>query len=101
MVLLSGITRSRTEKTEAGKPRAGVQGGPWVRRLSEDMFETSERVHTADSNYAPFQPGSSGNSRVLTILRRMVIGEQDEAKGTLWLLRVSQRRWFGPVSRSA
>ena len=48
------------------------------------------------SNYAPFQPNSSGNGRVLTMLRRMVIDEQDEAQGTLWLLRGCPRRWFAP-----
>ena len=64
--------------------------------MSEDMYETVERVNIADSNYAPFQPNSSGNGRVLAMLRRMVIDEQDEAKGTLWLLRGCPRRWFAP-----
>jgi hypothetical protein len=64
--------------------------------MSEDLFETVERVNTADSNFAPFQPNSSGNGLVLTMLRRIVIDEQDDAKGTLWLLRGCPRRWFAP-----
>jgi hypothetical protein len=64
--------------------------------MSEDMFETIERVNVAESNYAPFQPNSSGNGRVLIMLRRMVIDEQDEAQGKLWLLRGCPRRWFAP-----
>ncbi len=64
--------------------------------MSEDCHETVERVNVADSNYAPFQPNSSGNGLVLTMLRRMMIDEQDEAKGTLWLLRGCPRRWFAP-----
>jgi hypothetical protein len=67
-----------------------------VYAMSEDMFETVERVNTAESNFAPFQPNSSGNGLVLTMLRRIVIDEQDEAKGTLWLLRGCPRRWFAP-----
>ena len=64
--------------------------------MSEDTLETVERVNIAESNYAPFQPNSSGNGRVLIMLRRMVIDEQDEAQGTLWLLRGCPRRWFAP-----
>jgi hypothetical protein len=67
-----------------------------VYAMSEDMFETVERVNTADSNFSPFQPNSSGNGLVLTMLRRIVIDEQDEARGTLWLLRGCPRRWFAP-----
>ena len=67
-----------------------------VYAMSEDCHETVERVNTADSNFAPFQPNSSGNGLVLTMLRRIVIDEQDEAKGTLWLLRGCPRRWFAP-----
>ena len=29
-------------------------------------------------------------------MRRMVIDEQDEAQGVLWLLRACPRRWFAP-----
>jgi hypothetical protein len=60
------------------------------------MYETVERVNTADSNFSPFQPNSSGNGLVLMMLRRIAIDEQDEAKGTLWLLRGCPRRWFAP-----
>jgi hypothetical protein len=67
-----------------------------VYAMSEDMHETIERVNIADSNFAPFQPNSSGNGLVLTMLRRMLIDEQDEAKGKLWLLRGCPRRWFAP-----
>jgi hypothetical protein len=67
-----------------------------VYAMSEDCHETVERVNTADSNFAPFQPNSSGNGLVLTMLRRIVIDEQDEANGTLWLLRGCPRRWFAP-----
>jgi hypothetical protein len=64
--------------------------------MSEDTFETVERVNVAESNFAPFQPNSSGNGRVLAMLRRLVIDEQDEAQGKLWLLRGCPRRWFTP-----
>jgi hypothetical protein len=64
--------------------------------MSPDMFETVERVCVADSNYAPLSPNASSNGRALTMLRRIVIDEQDEAKGTLWLLRGCPRRWFAP-----
>jgi hypothetical protein len=67
-----------------------------VYAMSEDMFETVERVNLADSNFAPFQPNSSGNGLVLTMLRRIVLDEQDEAQGKLWLLRGCPRRWFAP-----
>jgi hypothetical protein len=67
-----------------------------VYAMSEDCHETVERVNIADSNFAPFQPNSSGNGLVLTMLRRTVIDEQEEAKGTLWLLRGCPRRWFAP-----
>lgn len=64
--------------------------------VSPDMFETVERVCVTDSNYAPLSPNASSNGRALTMLRRLVIDEQDEAKGTLWLLRGCPRRWFAP-----
>jgi len=62
--------------------------------MSPDCHQTVERVNIAESNYAPFQPNSSGNGRVLAMLRQMVIDEQDEARGILWLLRGCPRRWF-------
>lgn len=62
--------------------------------MSPDLHQTVERINVNDSNYAPFQPNASGNGRVLDMMRRMVIDEQDEAKDTLWLLRGCPRRWF-------
>jgi hypothetical protein len=64
--------------------------------VTPDLFETLERVNVADSNYAPLQPNASSNGRVLSMIRRLVIDEQDEARGTLWLLRGCPRRWFAP-----
>jgi hypothetical protein len=64
--------------------------------MSEDLLQTVERVNVTNSNYAPFQPNASGNGRVLDMMRRMVIDEQDEAKGVLWLLRGCPHRWFAP-----
>jgi hypothetical protein len=63
---------------------------------SPDLYQTVERVNVLDSNYAPFQPNSSANGRSLMAMRRMVIDEQDEAQGVLWLLRACPRRWFAP-----
>ena len=64
--------------------------------MSADLHQTVERVNVNDSNFAPFQPNASGNGRVLDMMRRMVIDEQDEAQGVLWLLRGCPRRWFAP-----
>jgi hypothetical protein len=64
--------------------------------MSPDLYQTVERVDVADSNYAPWQPNSSANGRILAAIRRMVIDEQDEADGVLWLLRGCPRRWFAP-----
>ncbi len=61
---------------------------------SPDLYQTVERVNVLDSNYAPLQPNSSANGRILAAMRRMVIDEQDEAQGVLWLLRACPRRWF-------
>lgn len=60
--------------------------------LSQDCYQTVERIHVSDANYAPFQPNASGNGRLLDMLRRMVIDDQDQ--GVLWLLRGCPRRWF-------
>ncbi len=62
--------------------------------LSQDCYQTAERIHVSDPNYAPFQPNSSGNGRLLDMFRRMVIDDQDP--GVLWLLRGCPRRWFAP-----
>jgi hypothetical protein len=62
--------------------------------LSHDTYQTCERIDTRDGNYAPFQPNASGNGRILEMLRRMVIDEQEP--GVLWLLRGCPRRWFAP-----
>ncbi|MDX9975417.1 MAG: hypothetical protein RBU21_20690 [FCB group bacterium] len=60
--------------------------------LSQDCYQTVERIHVGDANYSPFQPNASGNGRLLDMFKRMVIDDQDE--GTLWLLRGCPRRWF-------
>jgi hypothetical protein len=62
--------------------------------MSPDLYQTVERVNVKDSNYAPFQPNASGNGRIIDMMRRMAIDEQDEAQGVLWLLRGCPRRWF-------
>ena len=61
---------------------------------SSDTFQTSERFHVDDSNYSPLQPNASANGRMLDMMRRMLIDEQDAAEGRLWLLRGCPRRWF-------
>ncbi|MCC6697158.1 MAG: hypothetical protein IT365_16135 [Candidatus Hydrogenedentes bacterium] len=62
--------------------------------LSQDCFQTVERIHVSDANYSPFQPNASGNGRMLDMFKRMVIDEQ--GPGVLWLLRGCPRRWFAP-----
>lgn len=62
--------------------------------LSQDCFQTVERIHVSDANYAPFQPNSSGNGRLLDMMRRMVVDDQEP--GVIWLLRGCPRRWFAP-----
>jgi hypothetical protein len=64
--------------------------------MSEDLCETVERVNLADSNYAPLSPNASSSGRALGMIRRLVVDEQDEAQGKLWLLRGCPRRWFAP-----
>ena len=71
----------------------------WFTACHPNCYQTVERVNLADRNYAPFQPNSSGNGWVLAMMRRMVIDEQDEEKGILWLLRGCPRRWFAPGKR--
>lgn len=60
--------------------------------LSNDCYQTVERIHVSDANYAPFQPNASGNGRMIDMFRRMVIDEQEP--GVIWLLRGCPRRWF-------
>ena len=62
--------------------------------MSNDCYQTVERNNMEDGNYAPFQPNSSGNGRLIDMLRRMVIDEQEP--GNLWLLRGCPSRWFAP-----
>ncbi len=61
--------------------------------LSQDCYQTVERIHVSDANYSPFQPNASGNGRLLDMFRRMVVDDQDP--NTVWLLRGCPRRWFG------
>lgn len=63
--------------------------------MSQDTFQTSERFRYDNiNNYSPLQPNASGNGRLIDMLRRMVIDEQDADSGILWLLRGCPRRWF-------
>jgi len=62
--------------------------------MSNDTLQTCERFHFDDPNFAPLQPNASGNGRIMGMLRRMVIDEQDAGSGVLWLLRGCPRRWF-------
>jgi hypothetical protein len=62
--------------------------------MSNDCYQTVERINITDSNYAPFQPNASGSAHILDMVRRMVIDEQDEKEGRIWLLRGCPRRWF-------
>jgi hypothetical protein len=64
--------------------------------MSQDTCQTCERLHVDDPNFAPLQPNASGNGRIIDMLRRMIIDEQDADGGTLWLLRGCPRRWFAP-----
>jgi len=62
--------------------------------LSHDTYQTCERIDVRDGNYAPFQPNASGNGRMIDMLRRMVVDEQEPK--VLWLLRGCPHRWFAP-----
>ena len=59
---------------------------------SNDTYQTVERFHTDNPNHSPLQPNASGNGRMLDMMRRMMIDEQDP--DTIWLLRGCPRRWF-------
>ncbi|MGI6351248.1 MAG: LamG-like jellyroll fold domain-containing protein [Armatimonadota bacterium] len=65
-----------------------------VYSLSHDCYQTVERIDITEPNYAPFQPNPSGNGRLIDMLKRMVVDEQDPT--TLWFLRGCPRRWFEP-----
>jgi len=65
--------------------------------LTHDTYETCERIDVRNGNYAPFQPNASGNGRMIEMIRRMVVDEQEP--GVLWLLRGCPRRWFAPGER--
>lgn len=62
--------------------------------LSNDTYQTVERIDAGDPRFCPLQPNASGNGRLIEMIRRMVIDEQDADKGILWLLRGCPRRWF-------
>jgi hypothetical protein len=66
----------------------------FVYSASSDTNQTSERFHTDEPNFSAFQPNMSGNGRMLDMMRRMLIDEQDATEGRLWLLRGCPRRWF-------
>lgn len=61
---------------------------------SNDTYQTSERFRLDNPNFSAFQPNASGNGRMLDMMRRMLIDEQDAAEGTLWLFRGCPHRWF-------
>jgi hypothetical protein len=67
--------------------------------MSRDCFQTVERIHIAQPNYAPFQPNASANGRILAMIKRMFVDEQEQDRGVLWLLRGCPRRWFKPGCR--
>src|SRR5690606_25597794 len=60
--------------------------------LSHDCYQTVERIDLYESNFAPFQPNPSGNGRLLDMLKRMVVDEQDPR--SLWFLRGCPSSWF-------
>lgn len=65
-----------------------------VYSMSQDCYQTVERIKLDQPNFSPFQQNASGNGRIIEMCRRMVIDEQDA--DTLWLLRGCPRRWFAP-----
>ena len=62
--------------------------------LSNDTYQAVERIDAGDPGFCPLQPNASGNGRLIEMMRRMVIDEQDADKGILWLLRGCPRQWF-------
>ena len=65
---------------------------PLVYGLSHDCYQTVERIHVSNPNFAPFQPNASGNGRLLDMMRRLFVDDQEP--GVLHLLRGCPRRWF-------
>jgi hypothetical protein len=66
----------------------------FVYGTSHDCYQTLERTNVYEPNYGSYQPNGSNIGRLLEMLKRMVIDEQEPGK--LWLLRGCPRRWFGP-----
>lgn len=62
--------------------------------LSPDCYQTAERNNMFESNFRPYMPNASGTGRLLDMLRRAVIDEQEADSGRLWLLRGCPRPWF-------
>ncbi len=65
-----------------------------VYSMSQDCYQTVERINLQEPNFSPFQQNASGNGRILEMCRRMMIDEQEP--GVVWLLRGCPRRWFAP-----
>jgi hypothetical protein len=65
-----------------------------VYAMSTDCFQTAERFKMFESNFRPYMNNGSGIGRLLDMVRRCVIDEQDSDDGVLWLLRGCPRRWF-------
>ena len=62
--------------------------------LSHDCYQTVERIHVSNPNFAPFQPNASGNGRLLEMMRRVFVDDQEP--GVVRLLRGCPRRWSQP-----
>lgn len=62
--------------------------------MSNDTYQAVERIDAGDPTFCPLQPNASGHGRLIEMMRRMVIDEQDADNGVLWLLRGCPRRWF-------
>jgi hypothetical protein len=67
--------------------------------LSNDTYQTVERIDAGDPGFCPLQPNASGFGRLIEMMRRMVIDEQDADNGILWLLRGCPKRWFAEGNR--
>ncbi len=62
--------------------------------MSNDTYQAVERIDAGDPGFCPLQPNASGHGRLIEMIRRMVIDEQDAGNGVLWLLRGCPRKWF-------